>query len=522
MDNFVRAISRDVVIESDRDVMGDMLREYEHVLFESIITSFGLDGLFFQDQHGGDVDTLHNVDQIGKDERMVYKNKQNEDNYNNLEEYNSVTYHKDSRYIETNRKASIEKAAGKLKDAYTGKQIGRNEKSNLDHVISAKEIHYDRKRVLAGLKGEDLANSSSNLRITNEHTNKSKKADSMEDFHKKHGDEYTKSELARMRAHDRYARKQYEQKLATAYYTGSAFWYDTASAAASTGAKMGVKQAVGMLFVEIWFSIKAEFHNHDTDIFSDIRATLRKIGDGIKQGFNNAKQKMPMMISKIRANIEGGLLSSLITTITNIFVTTGKNIVKVLRQVFPSLVQAFKVLFINPDGYSFGERVRAAMKMIATAASVAVGIVASEALSKLPLAQIPLVGDVLVGFVGAFVTGILSVTFLYFLDRSETFNKIVRWLDKLPTMSRDIMFYREQAEELDKYAAELMKIDIADFRNRASVYDDLADSLNNAVTVVESNRILKDTYGKLGMELPWGGGAFESFIANRNNMLQFV
>ena len=143
-------------------VMDSIFQQYERVLVESLITSFGLDFLV-NDRHGGDVDTIHNVRQIGQDERITYKNVLNQQAYEQKGTYNSTEYHHDARYIAKNKEVSALKKEGRLVDAYTGKQIARNGKSDLDHVISAKEIHDDRGRVLAGLTGTDLANSSENL-----------------------------------------------------------------------------------------------------------------------------------------------------------------------------------------------------------------------------------------------------------------------------------------------------------------------------------------------------------------------
>lgn len=55
-------------------------------------------------------------------------------------------------------------------------------KKNLDHIISAKEIHDDPGRILAERDGAELANDASNLAFTHESLNKSKKADSMDAF----------------------------------------------------------------------------------------------------------------------------------------------------------------------------------------------------------------------------------------------------------------------------------------------------------------------------------------------------
>ena len=70
-----------------------------------------------------------------------------------------------------------------MQDSYTDKDVPANGTSDLDYVVSAKEIHDDRGRSKAGLKGTDLANSDENLQATNRHTNRTKKADDMGDIY---------------------------------------------------------------------------------------------------------------------------------------------------------------------------------------------------------------------------------------------------------------------------------------------------------------------------------------------------
>lgn len=97
-----------------------------------------------------------------------------------------------------------------------------------------------------------------------------------------------------------------------------------------------------------------------------------------------------------------------------------------IRQAYPSLVEAVKVLFINPECYTFGERMRAVAKILATGASIVMGVVVSDMVSKTPIAAIPALQDVVPAFCGAFVSGIMSCTFLYFLDRSPLINHLVK------------------------------------------------------------------------------------------------
>jgi hypothetical protein len=303
---FLSAVSGDFSLDPEESVLSGLLKQYETVIVESLITSFGLDFLL-HDRHGGDVDTIHNVRQIGRDEQMVYKNRGNQQAYKNRGEYDSSTYHKDSWYINKNTEISRQKKEGKLTDAYTGEKIAPNGKSDLDHVMSAKEIHDDPGRVLAGVRGTDLANSGENLKATNPHTNRTKKADSMDTFLEKHGGEYTEQQKERMRGADAASRKAYERKLAHIYYTSPGFMKDTALAAGKTGVEMGLRQALGFVFTEVWFAVKSEFANIQGRF--DLGLFLSAIGNGVRQGFENAKEKYRELLAKFKDGAISGVFS---------------------------------------------------------------------------------------------------------------------------------------------------------------------------------------------------------------------
>ena len=74
--NFASEIKPDFYCNQTESVFGSLFKEYERVVFRSLITAFGLD-LFIRDQYGGDVDTIHNVRQIGDGSPMAYKNAAN-------------------------------------------------------------------------------------------------------------------------------------------------------------------------------------------------------------------------------------------------------------------------------------------------------------------------------------------------------------------------------------------------------------------------------------------------------------
>lgn len=386
-------------------------------------------------------------------------------------------------------------------------------------MAAAKEIHDNRGRVLAGLDGPQLANSPDNLKMTNEHTNKSKKADDMKNFLKKHSNEYTEAERKRMLDADRRARRAIEKKIEMAYYTSAKFRRDLMAATAKVSIKMGARQALGVVFTEIWFAVKKEFEKlEQTGI--KLKEFLIAVGNGIKNGFASAKRKFSQLFDAFLNGAIAGALSSLVTSICNIFFTTAKNGVTIMRQVFPSLVEAAKVLFINPECYPFGERMKAVLKILATGASVAVGIIVGQAVALSPMGELPIAGELLTSFCGAFVTGIMSCTLLYLLDNNKTINKLVQWLDNIPTVERQIQFYKEEAIYFEEYAAKLENIDIDKFKRDLQIYRSFTDEIEFVSTPNELNVVLRKIYQKLNLRLPWEGD-FKSFIMDKNKKLVF-
>lgn len=490
----------------------DLFKQYEKVIMESLITSFGIDFLI-TDQHGGDVDTVHNVRKIGKDSEMTYKNKANESAYESKGDYDTYQYHHNEAYISINRQNKLKRDRGNLSDVYTGEQILPGEKFDLDHIISAKEIHDDRGRSLAGIDGVPLANSQENLGATNPHTNRTKKALTMDEFIEKYGDEYTPEQIALMKQRDAEARQSYEAKIAKAYYTSKGFLKDTGKAAAKTGFKMGLRQALGFIFSEIWFAVRKEI----ADCMEE-KSLLKKIGNGVKRGLQNAIKKYKDLWERFVDGAVAGVISSLITTLCNMFFSTAKSLVKIIRQTWASLIQAVKILLLNPDRLPLGEQLRAAAKIVATAASIVAGTMVSELIGKTAVGAIPVVGDIVQTFCGTLVTGIMSCTLLYVMDNNSTIQKAVEMLNNLPSKINTISQLKEQAIEFDKYCAQLMSIDYEIFKQEVDSFNGAVVSLESCNTQQQVNAQLRKIYKKLNFDLPWKGD-FDEFMSNPHNKI---
>ena len=436
-----------------------LFEQYEKVIVESLITSFGLDFLV-KDQYGGGVDTIHNVRAMDHDSNLYYKDAANRCAYENRGAYNTQEYHSHSNYKKTNEKVSLLKKAGNAVDAYTGEKICSRARTDLDHIVSAKEIHDDRARVLSGLKGSDLANCNDNLAVTNPHTNRSKKALEMKEFLEKKGHEYTEEQRERMRSLDKKARSSIDRQINVAYYTSPKFFRSISLEAGQVGFAMGTRQVLGLIFSEIWFSIRAEIKN----ACGSTKRLLKSIGKGFTKGLENAKKRYKYLWKKFVEGALAGAMSSLTTTLLNTFVTTAKNFIHILRECWTNLVEAVKIVCFNPDCLPTGERFKAAAKVLATGASVVVGTIAAEAVSSTGIATIPVVGEVVSSFVGALITGIMSCTLLYTLDHCVVIENLVQRLNDIPNCVNTAAHYRHLAYLLDQYAKNVMEYDTARFK----------------------------------------------------------
>ncbi|MGN9163025.1 hypothetical protein [Clostridium sulfidigenes] len=549
---FVQDIdSKEITLEeNDFDnspVFNGIFKEYEKVVVRSLITSFGLDALLIADRRGGDVDTINTV----RDSSVTdYADKKNQASYENRGEYNSDSYHKHKNYMATNKKISEQKKNGNLEDAYTGNKVNQNANIDLDHTISAKEIHDDPGRVLAGLSGEDLANTDTNLNATDRSINRSKKAKSSEEFLKKLDEdsqqrrekinelkvkknltEKEQKELnkleklesvdtQRLKEKDTEARKAYEKEIAYTYYTSSKFLKSTAKASLKKGTQMGLRQCLGLVLTEVWFTVKEEFPEIVSKMKNNFELPqfLKEIANTIKKAFNGIIAKYKEVISAFKDGMLAGILSSISSTLTNIFFTTAKCVGKILRESWASIVEAVKILVFNPDNLPFGEMLRAVAKIIATSVSVICGSLVQEAISKMNPIKVPIIADVLPSFIGCMVTGIMTVSMLYFLDHSKIVQKIVDYANQLKSeFDYKLEYFREVNKKLTIYVSNLASIDYVTLEKEIVNLKNINARLQLASTIEELNFTLHQVLLERNIKLPYE--SLDDFMNDKDSIL---
>lgn len=515
---------KDYCPTNDEAADESLLSQYEKLVTETLLSSFGLEALLqtSTDQVGGDVDTIHNVRNIGKEPGLGYKSAANAQAYAERGAYDSKTYHSHPDYIAKNRAVSEARKNGTLVDGYTGEQIARNGKSDLDHILSAKSIHDDPGRVLAGLDGADLANAPENLTPTNPHTNRTKKADDMNGFLRRRGEEYSPEIQQHMRDVEAQAKTAYDNKVARAYYTSPRFRNDVQKAATKLGATTGLKQAMGFCLAEIWFAVRERLHALKRRTNVTMKERMQEIAEGFHDGFLRVKRNFRTLLAKFGEGMLSGVLASLCTTLANIFFTTAKHVVAVIRQAWASLVKAFKVLFVNPNHLTFGQRLHEVAKILIAAAGSIAGVLLAEVLNKTPIGQIPVVGEPLTTFVSMLLTGLVSCTLIYELDHGDLCKKLAQAYDPYRSYRAQQAFYEEEIRRLDAYAAQLARIDVNEFARETRLAETAVRELATAQSLGEFRQRMQRSAKALGVRVDYGGyGSLEACLADPHAHLTF-
>lgn len=515
--------------------------ELEKTVITSLTTSFGLDFLLFKDKQGGEVDTIHNV------RNGVWATDAEKQRFQQRDEYDSTPYHQHANYIATGQKDKASQAAGTLKDPYRSKVMAANEQRNLDHVISAKEIHDDAGRVLAGLSGVELANQSSNLQTTHETINKSKKQTPINEYldklpglvsnHEKSlaGDRARLTKMPRetpqqqhearaledkirkteskinelktvdpegMRKRDAEARAPYDQQINAAYYTSSKFLHQTARATGSAALAMGTRQMLGLVMAEVWFELREQLpalldklkHTFSLEAFVDsINKSLKGIWKRVQARFND-------FLVAFKDGVFAGVLGSLTTTVFNIFATTQAMAIKIIRELWGQLVKAIKLMVFNPDQLSFVEQCQAVTSLLSVGVATVVGTMAYTQL--VPFLSFPF-GTELAAFAGALVTGLVTLGLNYFLLHSAMARKLWAFIESLTPHAGTVREFQAINAELDRYLLELSRLEFNLDVEELQAFTQELEACNDEI---QRSAILQQAVAARGIELPFEVG----------------
>lgn len=530
----------------------DFSKELERTVVQSLATSFGLDFLLFEDKKGGDVDTIHNV------RAGIYATEQEKQRFENRPDYKETKisadgtsykvdrYHNDPEFKKVAHQ-SVERKSTKHIDGYQrGENFGKNQQ--LDHVVSTSELHNDAGAYLAEVSPIELSVMKENLVFTQSYVNNKKSNLTMTEFieklpemkankraaiqknqdrlknmpestpqqrhqkqkikdairkDKEHLENLERCDIGKMRRADQKAREAQQRKINVAYYSSSKFFKQTTVAAAKQGVALGLRQALGLVMAEAWFELKEQLpviYKKHKEKFS-IAEFLRDIGLTLSNIWERIKSRFSDLLASFKDGLISGLFSSITTTLLNIFLTTEKMIAKICREMWNTVVGVIKLIFFNPDNLSAKEIFSACLNMLAGAVAIVTGSLITAYLA--PIFTFPF-GDAFAAFIGALVSGLMTLAFGYYINNSKIAQSIWSFLEKFQSpYALQVKEMQRINAELDQYLLDLAKLE---FNLDTEQLGSFVDNLYIANSELEKQYILKAECDRRNIQLPFEAG----------------
>jgi len=312
---------------------------------------------------------------------------------------------------------------GQIQDANTGSWHDASE-MDLDHNKPLENFHNDGGFMLDDVDKREFGADSDNHDFTHNSTNRSKGSQDHKDFS---DDENNKKKYnldnRRTNAAHKRGEKTAEKYVPSGKLEKTAFVAKKgAQDGIKLGASQGLQQAIGTLlseFVTATFAeVKDIFINgwkdgkYDNSWIEVLKIRMGRIKDKLLGKWKNVAMSFG-------TGALSGFLSGIITALINMFVRTGKNIVRLIREGFMSLMKAVKTLIFPEEGMSKKQAAHEATKVLATGLVITGGILATESISRL-LGGIPF-ADTISVILGGLITGLGSLFVVFMIDKLDAF-----------------------------------------------------------------------------------------------------
>jgi hypothetical protein len=396
----------------------ELFERCQQEVISQVIGPFGLSTAMFADKDGGNVATVHNSDQSIFPDEMHKKNYEMA-NQPYSQQMRQKHWDDASARGKTHKQNNQSFDAGQevLSDA-TNRPMTKGEVHG-DHTVSLKEAHGNKELQLRFDEEarKHIMNNQKNLAYIEAKLNTSKGERSWDDcindpdFVKRNN--LSPDDIKRIKKLDREAR-DYIQTEQAKKLAG-----ELLATGASQAAMMGVRQALGFLLTELVNQLFNEIKDLYKQGVASGKALLQELKLRAKKIIDAVVKKLPGALNQVFEGGLSGFASNLITFLINTFITTAKNVVRIIREGLISLFKAIKMILFPKKGVDKQENLKAALKLLTTAVLTSLGILFEEALKGF-LVAIPIIGvfaDIISPVLMGILVGITSALLAYGIDR---------------------------------------------------------------------------------------------------------
>lgn len=472
------------VFEEDKleETSNKILDDYKEIIVNQIIQQFGLSKILNIYKKGGNVTTLNNAENntfsneedhkryTKKFDRKDYETNVYGKNWRNKEileaaglstlRFNTKKYTNDqireapaTINVKRNNPDSTQKSKIKINTTnnsrrqinnFIKKSVDSNKnvidgynrnikydiKNNIhiDHIISAKELHFDKelKLYMSDKERAILALREENLAYTFGSANQSKSDKNLLEWSKtlnKRDSTKTNEEFYNLNNKD--IKKEYnnsrnyiEKRKAQAkrnYYTK-----ESVKTSSKQGLKVGLQQMIGLLLYELQneFTKEMKIYFKNFKNFGTAKNRIQKFKEATFRIKGKIYMKRKKIFSGFSDGFISGFISNLITIIVNTFITTSKRIVRLITETFTGVYKAVKVLISNNNSEeNVDNKFREATKLFASSIIAAIGGILTESLILyLKTTPFALFSEMIGTIIGGILTGISISSVLYIID----------------------------------------------------------------------------------------------------------
>lgn len=408
----------------DKSRQEELITQAKNDALVGVLTAFGLGKIIsMYDKIGGDVLTFKTAEHARKSgiASSEYANSERVDAYRERMERGYSREHYEKGFSEKRNEIIGDRLY--VEDAYTGKQISRSE-TDLDHVISGRELHDDgAAQFYLGDGVSDFATSDENMKPTHRSINRSKRDHDLKEWETREKGGETNAErydIDRERTEQSHDEAHTALEVAKKSAASKMYFVEFAKNAPVAGVKLGLRQAIGVVLAELvkasFDEIQAMWQGDDT---RSLKERLVRVGERVFASFQGAGDAFV-------TGFQGGVLSTLVTTVINSFITTSKRLVRVIREGVFSLFRAGKMLLSPPEGMSRERCRHDALKLLGAGATITAGVALEEALQKAfeTTAALAPVSGVLSTAIAGTSAALTSALVVFHIDQMDAFGVI--------------------------------------------------------------------------------------------------
>ncbi|PWM77798.1 MAG: hypothetical protein DBY32_08130 [Phascolarctobacterium sp.] len=434
---------------------------------------------------------------------------------------------RDPKYKEANKEMKNKQQTGNLKDAYTGKKIKREDKANLDHVVSRKEIFENQRRKQANLSTEELANKKENLKPTNESLNKSKKDKSVDEYleHREQREKDLKEQNKRankkidesnMSPVEKKAAKEKNNKRLQDKLDAddermkeadkkarNAINKDIAIGVTKQVSKKASIDALKQMSIEALFALLKEIMNGLIRFFKSQAKSFNSFLEEMKKSIRN-------FFNKITSFLETGATSFVGTVVSEIFgpiVSLFKRLASLIKQGVSTIWEAIKYLRDEKHkNEPFSIKVAQVGKIIVAGMVAGGAIFGGEVFEKFLITvpgmqiQIPMIGTLanIIGmFLASVISGVVGAIALNLIDKFIAKKQKREILERISERNNNILIAQRQLYEVSEGKMFQTKNNTNNNINERHNY--AYSQINNSLENIEKN-LNNDKYGQESLD----------------------